>query len=277
MTNVSTPEIYPQYCFHLSPTINRWCHFRIADIQDLTAHPGFQGQDVYFHLNHPIKWVRIAGVVVAVDERETRHIYTIDDSSGAAIECVVNVTPQARPGTSAATAATSGAKSNGSANELRPLPAIDGPIDVGHVLDVKGSVGMFRDMKQIRAEKIVHLRSTEQEVTFWEKVVLLKREVLSRPWVLDRREVRRCRREEEGRYSSRRHQVAGERYKKGQVDTVEVARTKAHHRGTQAGKSHERNVLAKGRLMQTGLERRRATKPATKVIPVTGNYDALGF
>lgn len=43
MTDATTPELYPQYCFHLSPTINRWCHFRIADILALRGHRGFQG------------------------------------------------------------------------------------------------------------------------------------------------------------------------------------------------------------------------------------------
>jgi len=43
MTDATTPELYPQYCFHLSPTINRWCHFRITDILALRSHRGFQG------------------------------------------------------------------------------------------------------------------------------------------------------------------------------------------------------------------------------------------
>jgi hypothetical protein len=44
MTDASKPELYPQYCFHLSPTINRWCHFQITDILALRSHPGFQGR-----------------------------------------------------------------------------------------------------------------------------------------------------------------------------------------------------------------------------------------
>lgn len=44
MTDAGQPELYPQYCFHLSPTINRWCHLQIADILRLTSHPGFRGE-----------------------------------------------------------------------------------------------------------------------------------------------------------------------------------------------------------------------------------------
>ncbi|KAK4127200.1 hypothetical protein N657DRAFT_566054 [Parathielavia appendiculata] len=281
MTHATKPELYPQYCFHLSPTINRWCHFRISDILALRSHPGFQGQDVYFHINHPIKWVRISGVVVAVDEREMRNLYTIDDGSGATLECLVKSAPRAAPGTAAAGAATD-AKSSSNSNTQ---PVVDAPIDVGHVLDIKGSVGTFRDNKQIRAEKIVHLRSTEQEVVFWEKVAQLKQDVLSKPWVLDRREVRRCRKEEEGRWTSHRHRANSGRHSKKRVDVAGVEKSKAHsvkeprtHHGEGERKSgQERKPLARRPFRETGLEKRRATKSVTRLIPVTGKYDALGL
>ena len=240
--------------------------------------------------------MRISGVVVAVDERETRHFYTIDDGSGATLECVVKVPPRPRSafGTSAATApanATSHAESN-------TLPTIDAPIDVGHILDIKGSVGTFREMKQIRAEKIAHLRSTEQEVGFWEKVTQLKRDVLSKPWVLDQREVRRCRKEEEGRSTSRRHrtddaQTRKRLERKSGLETTKRARTgktglektkiprveetQARQGQRENKPSQERRPLMERPVRQTGLEKRRATKPITRLIPVTGKYDALGL
>jgi hypothetical protein len=36
-------EFYPQYCFHLSPTLKQFCHLRIADIWALTFDPGYNG------------------------------------------------------------------------------------------------------------------------------------------------------------------------------------------------------------------------------------------
>ncbi|KAH6843017.1 hypothetical protein B0I37DRAFT_209846 [Chaetomium sp. MPI-CAGE-AT-0009] len=284
MTDSTKPELYPQYCFHLSPTINRWCHFRITDIWALRSHPGFRGQDVYFHLNHPIKWVRISGVVVAVDEHEKMHIYTIDDGSGATLECLVNVAPRAGPGMATATTAT---KSDSKPDKApHSLPIVDAPIDVGHVLDIKGSVGMYRDNKQIRAEKVVHLRSTEQEVIFWEKVTQLKTDVLSKPWVLDRREVRKCRKEEEGRSSSsRHHRATRESHSRKRVVKTGLEKTERSHGGeararpveSESKSRQERKPLATRPKRETGLEKRGATKPVTRLIPVTGNYDALGL
>jgi hypothetical protein len=279
--------------------------------------------------------VRISGVVVAVTEQETRHFYTIDDGSGATLECVVNVAPKPAPGTSAV-AATSNAKSNQSS---RTLPTIDAPIDVGHALDIKGSVGEYRRNRQILADKIAHLNSTEQEVIFWEKVTQLKRDVISKPWVLDRLEVRKCRKEEEGRYSSRRDRGTSEKHSRRRAEGTGLERTgsrktgleraglqktglenkslrktvlertvehktglektamqktglekaavshggenrAAHGHGQgESSSRHERKPLAGRPVRETGLERRRATKPkpVATLIPLRGKYDALGL
>lgn len=44
MTSPEQPEFYPQYCFHLSPTVAKWCHLRAADVVALSSHPGFGGE-----------------------------------------------------------------------------------------------------------------------------------------------------------------------------------------------------------------------------------------
>ncbi|KAK4183050.1 glycosyl hydrolase family 81-domain-containing protein [Podospora australis] len=203
------PDLYPQYCFHLSPTLNKWCHFRAVDIIRLASHPGFQGQDIFFCLNHPIKWARVAGVVVAITELEGKVLYTIDDSSGATIECLLLVAPNR--GSSGTANTYNYNKQNNHSKDVttteRKLPTVDGPIDIGHVIDVRGGINEFRDQKQIRAETIKHLRTTEQEALWWEKAANLRRDVLSRPWVLDPEEVEELRREEEG--LSRRHRRTG--------------------------------------------------------------------
>lgn len=216
--------------------------------------------------------MRIAGVVVAVDDRQSKLIYTVDDGSSATIECVVNVQPRVVPET-----ATTAGQAASKPNETQPIPVIDAPIDIGHTIDIKGSVSTWWEKRQIRAEKISHLRSTEQEVLFWEKVTLLKREVLSKPWVLDRRAVRRCRREEEGKHSSHRRRTTRDRHKKDQMGRTEVKSTRAHHARSEDGDRHEGKALGTRPPRETGLEKRRPAKPITRVIPVTGHYDALGL
>ncbi|KAK4180261.1 hypothetical protein QBC36DRAFT_36902 [Triangularia setosa] len=244
------PELvfYPRYCFHLSPTIGRWCHLRAADIAALTFNPGFEGQDIYFYLNHPIKWARIAGVVVAIQEFAHRIIYTIDDSSGATIECVVATAPQFPAVTNYKNPTDPNTSTDG-----KPLPKTDGPIDVGHIIDIKGVISVFRSVKQIRAEKVAHLRTTEQEAVFWEKIALLRKEVLCRPWVLDPSEVRKLRREEEG--------------------MVKKQRRTGLERVSKRRKSDEGRVKNDGRdrlrpSSRTGLERERAQSGGVVVAEV---------
>lgn len=209
--------LYPQHCFKLSPTVNTYPHLRARDIAALTTHAGFHGQDVFFHLNHPIQWVRIAGVVVAVDEYPGRRIYTVDDSSGVCIECLVDV-PRTDAALTAAVAAAAAGKTEAAvagkvdpkhtrkgAQEaartaaVAPKRVVSEEVDVGTVMDVKGGLSVFRGNKQIKILKATVLRSTEQEVAFWEKIQKFRRDVLDQPWTLTDKEVRRCRKEEERR------------------------------------------------------------------------------
>lgn len=171
------------------------------------------GQNVFFHLNHPVQWVRVAGVVVAVDEYPGRRIYTLDDSSGVCIECTVEVL---RAETALASAVAPIAGRAGPVGAARALPKdavsisttgapapsktiVPAEVDVGTIIDVKGGLALFRGYKQIKILKATVLRSTEHEVAFWEKVEQFRRDVLEKPWRLTDKEVRRCRKDEERR------------------------------------------------------------------------------
>ncbi|KAI1644175.1 uncharacterized protein F4817DRAFT_347480 [Daldinia loculata] len=181
MTSAESLIFYPAYCFHLSPTINKWCPLRAADIHGLEGRPGFEGDNVFFSLNHPIRWVRIVGVVVAIDEFYGRRIYTVDDSTGACIECGISVP---KPVDS---------RYRNAAEDPAPDPYPE--IDVGMVVEVKGSTIVFREQKQIKVQKLQRVGSTNQEVQFWDKILNFRKDVLSKPWVLDKKEVRRCKKQ----------------------------------------------------------------------------------
>lgn len=149
--------------------------------------------------------MRIAGIVVAVDDFAGRRVYTVDDSSGICIECTVDVpkseqqqhllaafeakTPAAAVTTATTTITVEKAKS--------AVPFAD--IDVGTILDIKGGLALFRGNKQIKVLKATILRSTQHEVAFWDKVTQFRRDVLDKAWYLSDKEVRRCRKDEERR------------------------------------------------------------------------------
>ncbi|KAK1759555.1 hypothetical protein QBC47DRAFT_294069 [Echria macrotheca] len=272
MTSVGqTPEIYPQYCFHLSPTIQKWCHLRASDILALSAPPEFEGQDLFFYINHPIKWVRVSGIVVAIDEFGAWRAYTIDDSSGVTIECHIPA-PKKPDGINPATEPTNQQQNQPNAG------LVDADIDIGDIIDVKGGIKVFRDMRHIKAEKIVHLRSTEQEVQFWEKLIKLRKEILDQPWVLDKRVVRKCRKEAEGiDASSRTRKDKQDRHDRGKSSTTVAAAVSGEGRcGGKSRTDDETGTAAeKPKARVTGLERK--PKRVKRPVSITGKYDALGL
>ncbi|KAM4062985.1 telomere regulation protein stn1 domain-containing protein [Hirsutella rhossiliensis] len=249
MHEASRPAIYPRYCFHLSPTVNTWCLLRASEIHLLEQHAGFQGENFFFYQNLPIKWVRIVGVVVAVEDfagpgknSTSRRVYTVDDSSGACIEALLLVPAETdKPG--------------GMADKkgLQVSPPYQ-DLDVGAVVDIKGGLSTFRGEKQINIEKTVCLRGTAQEVALWEKRDKFRRDVLDKPWVLRDRDVRRCRKEAE-------KSEAGAERKRKRLEAMTTVRSA----GKQAAETKAKNNVA-GNLR--GMIRGGA---------MTGKYDALGL
>lgn len=142
-------------------------------------------------------------MVVAVDEHPGRKVYTIDDGSGACLECMIDIEKPSN--TANNTTAVAGLRtgldgaSTTSTVMAKKTPKIPDDVDVGTVVDVKGGLMLFRRNKQIKILKATVLRSTEQEVVFWEKIRQFRRDTLDMPWKLTEREIRRCRKDEERR------------------------------------------------------------------------------
>jgi hypothetical protein len=150
----------------------------------------------------------------------------VDDSSGACIECsyaAAIAKPQTNPtSTTAATGATTEAKKDDTGDSRQPttsivnLPAPPNypDIDVGDVVDIKGSVAMFWNEKQIKIErdKIKRIRSTEEEIALWERRSKFRQDVLHKPWVLTDEEILACRKKAEGEQepAKKRHQKESE-------------------------------------------------------------------
>ncbi|KAI1455012.1 hypothetical protein F4805DRAFT_291278 [Annulohypoxylon moriforme] len=253
MTSAEPLVYYPAYCFHLSPTINKWCPLRAIDIHGLECRPGFEADDVFFSLNHPIRWVRVVGVVVAIDEFYGHRVYTIDDSTGECIDCSIKIpkpvenNPQdcISPETNAAT----------------PAPDPYSDIDVGMVVEAKGSTKIFRDQKQVKIQKLQRVRSTNQEVQFWNKIREFRREVLSRPWVLERKEVRRCKKQ----YTA-------------DVDAEERKKKKKRENGYTIDKSEQSKKLAvRNEPTSNPAKQELLSKPGVRDAYIDGQYDALGL
>ncbi|KAF4447005.1 Protein stn1 [Fusarium austroafricanum] len=258
MSESAKPQIYPRYCFHLAPTVNQWCLFRVTDVHGLDQYEGFEGENFYFYGNLPIKWVRIVGLVVAIDEFTGRRVYTVDDSSGACIECTVAIPISVGGDGGAFTEDAALKKKTDTDPPSAPDPFPN--IDVGCIVDVKGGLSTFREERQLTIEKMVVVRSTAQEVTLWEKRVRFQSEVLAKPWILRKSEIRRCRQEAE------RSEEEAQR-KRRRIKAMTESRTVK-----QSSKFTEYTIKPQPPSKETRLDLRQILEQGGK-----GKYDALGL
>ncbi|KAI4150913.1 MAG: hypothetical protein L6R39_002127 [Caloplaca ligustica] len=204
---------YPHYCFQHSPTYNTWARLTAADVHALRARPGFEGQNTYFHLNHPISWVRLVGVIVAFDIYPNRATMTLDDSSGSTIDlfCRKEVTNNV-------SAVNTTVDSHGAItlnggwkprDDEHTYTTNEGykvnlqGIDIGSVVKVKGGISEFRGDKQVTLERIcishqlLSARNATQ-LTAWTENATFYQDILSKPWVVSEYKQQQARIEAEG-------------------------------------------------------------------------------
>ncbi|KAE8444067.1 hypothetical protein EG329_000935 [Mollisiaceae sp. DMI_Dod_QoI] len=222
--------IYPDYCHTLSPTIGKWVPLPAKDVHVLKDVGVFcDGRILYHFINHPIKWVKVIGVVVAVDQFKEKRVYTLDDSSGVCVECTAVAPP--RPietvnipkhlGQLAAIEAqivNAEEKKRGKGKEKaegkdeKKTPSVLDPvvpweeIDIGTIVKVKGRINNWWNQLQIEAIKIEILKGLDAEVKCWNEIREFRESVLEKPWVVTQEEEESCRkvRERELRRAKKR-------------------------------------------------------------------------
>src|SRR5271156_4793134 len=111
---MAAPEFYSRDLWQHSPVYNTFAKLFIKDIHSLRHIPleGLPpslhlnsnildaGDSVRFWLNHPIRWVQVVGIIVALTQKEKLDVILrtnqvdsllteVDDSSGETIELVV--------------------------------------------------------------------------------------------------------------------------------------------------------------------------------------------
>jgi len=206
-----------------------------------------------------VKWLRVTGVIVAVDEYPGRNVYTVDDSSGMLVECVC-VAPAPAPkmemigvpryldqiasiNRDATTSASETMKDKGSGKRegenkgkegVKTQPSVREPIvpwaemDVGVVVKVKGRVSEFREQNQVEVVKAEVLRCTDEEVRCWNEVMDFRRDVLGKVWVVSQEQEERCRRvrERELRGMGKGKRVEKDKGERRREETGEARRKK---------------------------------------------------
>ena len=176
--------------------------------QSICADISRPGQRVYFYKNHPIRYVRLVGLVTSFDDAtettllegpnkvsktvKTPWTFTLDDGSGENINVVCWKDDEA-----AELAVYPGEIIKLRFADLHRKPAktttgvqisLDG-VEVCKVVKVKGWVGEYRGRKQILLERVQVLSDTMEEVQAWNELAEFQTMVLSRAWDLSQKEV----------------------------------------------------------------------------------------
>ncbi|KAJ4408341.1 hypothetical protein N0V91_003345 [Didymella pomorum] len=177
-------RIYPAYCFPYALTYDAWVKLAAVDVHALWTEEGFQSQHIYFYLNHPIRYVRVVGVVVAIDDITSKYsALTLDDGSGATIELKIvrRIADQQ---------SSEQYPSNTTIDNVHVISqfgvfdiVVDNVnVDIGTVLKAKGTISEFRGVKQLELRRVQIVSSTNEESQAWAESAAFKTKVLSNKW-----------------------------------------------------------------------------------------------
>lgn len=251
-------QTYPAKYFSAAPTYFTWNALTAHDIHHtLQTRPGFEGQNLYFVLNHPIKFVRAVGLIVDIELLGGAKylILTLDDGSGSTIECKAEVRQANRQDE---VAGTSRVKQEWPSTTLvdnldvrvnfgNPRVEIDKQrVDIGSVVKAKGTIDTFRSQRQIKLERIRLVKDTNEEARAWAATAAWKANTLSKPWVLaDAKKA-----EIDQRLAQEQAQEA-EKAKKKRVRDVKIAEKRRKHEE----RREKKRVVLEGAFDQGALTR----------------------
>jgi hypothetical protein len=274
MSRRSAP-IYPAYAFNESRTWFNWVKLTAVDVHGLREEPGFQGdttcfkkfhnisnigskicagQNIYFHLNHPIRYVCLTGLILSIDDKFNKYtLLELDDGSGVVITVKITRLPSDPSSSIDRPSNTTVSNVDVITEQGRYDVLVDkAALDIGTVIKVKGTISMFRNVRQLELKRIWIVRSTAEEIAEWEEGAKFKREVLNQPWVLSKERLRdlqqaelgkRLKREETERMEQKKHRYEAAKAAK------RAERRKEHDERKEAKRKQQENVINEGALI----------------------------
>ncbi len=251
-------EIYPKRYFDASPTWFQWNKLTASDLQLLKEEPGFEGQHIYFHLNHPIRYVRLVGLVVdIVVTRGGKYVLiTLDDSSGSCVEIKTECRIAKPADTAVYPSNTVIDNLDVVVNLGEPSVLVDGrSLEIGSAVKVKGTIDAFRGTRQLSLARIWHVQSTSEEVKAWAETAQWRQEVLSHPWVLSREQ----RQEIDQRLEHEARKQRERERKKRELNSVALKKRTLKLAKIEAKRQRDEHRMNEGAIGGSGVLPRRVT------------------
>jgi len=198
-------------------------------------------QNIYFHLNHPIRYVYLCGVITEIEYIKNLYtVLTLDDGSGATIEVkITHVMPvAAKPSSTVVsneqveigddgddfwletakdrTARTSASSTTVYKTQTADLTVKttaffdnsidlgDQRIDIGTTIKAKGTLNIWWGSFQLNLLRTFVVHDVDAEVEVWEGYAEFCEKVLVKPWSLSSHEVKRLERADKERLAKER-------------------------------------------------------------------------
>ncbi|KAL4870103.1 hypothetical protein BDV12DRAFT_195707 [Aspergillus spectabilis] len=198
--------IYPAFCFKSSPTNFTWVKIGIADVHRLERRFEFGDHGLFFYKNHPIRFVNVLGLILSRVDVPRRTIITLDDSTGATIDVVILKRDNSSVHFPASKTTTLDDENGSKEPETHQSSTTSTPLSItplvpGKMVQIKGTLSVFRSTTQIHLERFFSVADTNAEMQFLEARDRFFVKILSVPWYLDDDEFDNLRKgaDEEGR------------------------------------------------------------------------------
>lgn len=194
----SQPVIPPVSFFSHHPLARTWTKLTAVDLHALHQPDTFNGQEWYFHLNHPLRYVSLLGVITAIDfpgQVAKWIVLTLDDGSGMSVECKSETLPASQQLENDGMTNQYGSPERNSrlmtstdhlcVDHTRREVFLRGTLlDVGMSLKVQGTPGRYRNKSQLILLRANIVASTTAETTWWTSYAETVKAILNRPWTV---------------------------------------------------------------------------------------------
>ena len=290
---------YPAYCYSASLTYFVWVKLAAHDIHYILrtrsngsnnhTHRSSTGNPLYFYLNHPIQFVQLTGIVVAIEDFHPHiFLFTLDDSSGSTIDVVWRKPkPQSQSQNDYTTTTLTTAEATAKVKTQRqereededeeqqqrredadtPLLPLLNALEIGTTVLAKGTLSPFRHTLQLNLLRLTVLTPT-QELRLIQSRTSFLLNTLSKPWRLSANAQTRLLKKASGERVGENERAARARKRREQKEKREKADAEEIERVWEEEETLRARLAEVARqdgmeVMQT-IQERRALKEGTK-------------
>uniref|UniRef100_A0A8D0DMZ6 CST complex subunit STN1 n=1 Tax=Salvator merianae TaxID=96440 RepID=A0A8D0DMZ6_SALMN len=186
-TSATESDEVPSLFWGLNPIFSAFARLYIKDIQEMEESKQIPG--IFFYNRHPIRQVDILGTVILIKQRDTFHIYGVDDGTGV-ISCICWKNPLAEQKSltdvESLPSTSSGLSLAEQIKKLQIAVRQKTRLEIGDTIRVRGCIRIYRQQREIKASMYYKVDDPTCEVQISRMLELpcLYREIYDKPFQL---------------------------------------------------------------------------------------------